>query len=321
MGLKKTFQIGKVIVHPTNPDIVYVGALGRLYGPNAERGLYKTTNGGETWTQILYIDDKTGVQDMRMHPTDPDTLLVAMWERKRDQFDTYLGDDWPLGMDSYDPQVRWGAGSGLYKTSDGGKTFRKITKGLPTCKIGRIGLDWYVKDPKVVYAIVDSEKIGGGTPPATPTDPTRIPNLGMFAQDVDDGIQIARVMEGGPAEQAGFRDGDFILSVNGTKYEVYEELTDWVQTQKVGDKVKVEIKRGEDKMTLELTLAPRPNIPGRPQQQQTPAQQRQAKERPWLGQLGGQNQNVQDKQGPNGHEYGGSFDPKMVANRGRASTA
>ena len=97
MGLKKSFQIGRIIIHPKDPNIVYVGALGRLYGPNEERGLFKTEDGGKTWKKILYVDDKTGVIDMRMDPFDPNTLLVGMWERKRDGFDGELwaGDQWP----------------------------------------------------------------------------------------------------------------------------------------------------------------------------------------------------------------------------------
>src|SRR5262245_37130895 len=82
MGLKQTFQIGKILIHPKNPDIVYVGALGRLYGPNQERGLFKTTDGGKTWDKIFYLDEHTGIIDMRMHPRDPDTLIVAAWDRK-----------------------------------------------------------------------------------------------------------------------------------------------------------------------------------------------------------------------------------------------
>jgi hypothetical protein len=88
MGLKKSFQIAKIIIHPKDPNTVYVGALGRLYGPNEERGLYKTTDGGNSWTKALYVDDKTGVIDMRMDPTDPETLVVANFERQRDGFDT-----------------------------------------------------------------------------------------------------------------------------------------------------------------------------------------------------------------------------------------
>ncbi len=91
MGLKNTFQIGRVVVHSQDPNIVYVGALGRLYGPNEERGLYKTADGGKSWTKILHVDDRTGVIEMRMHPKEPETLLVAMWERQRDGFDSHAG--------------------------------------------------------------------------------------------------------------------------------------------------------------------------------------------------------------------------------------
>src|SRR5205823_9755755 len=120
MGLKKTFQVGKIEIHPKNPDIVYVGALGRLYGPSEERGLFKTTDGGKTWTKVLYVDDKTGVIDFRMDPHDPETLVVGMWERKRDGYDGYYGDyrGWPA-LDQYGPAVTHGPGGGLFKTTNG----------------------------------------------------------------------------------------------------------------------------------------------------------------------------------------------------------
>src|SRR5262249_9107250 len=87
MGLKGSFQVGKIAIHPKDPNVVYVGALGRLYGPNEERGLFKTTDGGANWAKVLYVDDKTGVIDLRMHPTDPETLIVATYERLRDVYD------------------------------------------------------------------------------------------------------------------------------------------------------------------------------------------------------------------------------------------
>ena len=87
MGLKKIFQTGRIAIHPTDPNIVYVGALGRLWGPNEDRGLYKTADGGKTWKKILYVDDKTGVIDVQMNMSEPDTLLVATYERKRDGFE------------------------------------------------------------------------------------------------------------------------------------------------------------------------------------------------------------------------------------------
>src|SRR5262249_17320890 len=84
MGLKKSFQRGRIAAQPKGPNTVYVGALGRLYGPSEERGVYKTTDGGESWERVLYVDDKTGVIDVQLSPADPDTLLVATYERQRD---------------------------------------------------------------------------------------------------------------------------------------------------------------------------------------------------------------------------------------------
>jgi photosystem II stability/assembly factor-like uncharacterized protein len=140
MGLKATLQIGKIVIDPKNPNVVYVGATGSLWGSSSDRGLYKTTDGGTTWTKILYVDDKTGVIDMAMDPGNPNTLLVAMWQRLRKPYDFASG----------------GPGSGLYRTTNGGKTFTHITKGIPTyTNLGRIGLSFYRKNPRVVTALVE----------------------------------------------------------------------------------------------------------------------------------------------------------------------
>src|SRR5579885_3838279 len=100
MGLRGSFQVGKILIHPKDPQTVYVGALGRLYGPNEERGLFKTTDGGHTWQRVLYVDDRTGVIDMRMNPADTETLIVATWERQRDEFDGFFGN---VEGDQYGP--------------------------------------------------------------------------------------------------------------------------------------------------------------------------------------------------------------------------
>src|SRR5205085_1009056 len=151
MGLKETFQVGKILIHPSDANTVYVGALGRVYGDNPERGLFKTTDGGQTWEKIFYLDEKTGIIDMRMHPNDPNTLLVAAWDRWRDIYD--VGE----------PARRYGPKAGMYKTTDGGKSWKKITAGLPTTQFGRIGFDWnYRKDPNVVFAIVEASGAPGG---------------------------------------------------------------------------------------------------------------------------------------------------------------
>ncbi|MCU1239611.1 MAG: glycosyl hydrolase, repeat [Candidatus Acidoferrum typicum] len=149
MGLAATRLIGRIVIHPRNPDVVYVAALGHLWGSNAERGVYKTTDGGKTWSQVLKINSDTGVSDIAMDPQSPDILYAAAYERRRT----------PYGFNGGGPD------GGIYKTSDGGATWKKLTKGLPYetggGDIGRIGLDIYRKDPNIVYAIVQHEK--GGT--------------------------------------------------------------------------------------------------------------------------------------------------------------
>ena len=148
MGLTATHHIGRIVIHPRNPEVVYAAALGHLWGPNPERGVYKTTDGGKTWNQVLKINDDTGVSDIAMDPESPDTLYAAAYERRRT----------PFGFNGGGPD------SAIYKTVDGGATWKKLVKGLPYENggdTGRIGLDIYRKDPNIVYAIVQHEK--GGT--------------------------------------------------------------------------------------------------------------------------------------------------------------
>jgi len=115
MGLRETQHIGRVVIHPTNPNIVYVAAVGHLWGPNKERGVYKTTDGGKTWTNILFINEDTGVIDIIIDPQSPDTLLAASYQRRRSVF----------GFNGSGP------GSAIYKTTDAGATWRKLSRGLP----------------------------------------------------------------------------------------------------------------------------------------------------------------------------------------------
>jgi photosystem II stability/assembly factor-like uncharacterized protein len=255
MGLKETFQIGKVIIHPKDPNTVYVGALGRLYGPNPERGVFKTTDGGKTWQKVLFIDDRTGIIDMRMSPADPDTLIAAAWDRERDGFDSHPGPRPPEGYDGYDPLRKWGPGAGLYKTTDGGKTWNKLTQGLPSSHFGRVGLDWYLKDPKVVFAIIDCAKIGMGTPPL----PVGAAVAGFRPADANDakGALITDVTARGPAEEAGLKVGDVVRAFGDKDVRTARDLAEAIVARQPGDKVKVRYVRGDKEEEAELTLARR----------------------------------------------------------------
>jgi photosystem II stability/assembly factor-like uncharacterized protein len=150
MGLRETHSIGRVVIHPQNPDIVYVAALGHTWAPNKERGIYKTTDGGKTWEMSKYWDENTGAIELKMDPVDHNILYACAWEVRRDAFS------------GGEPTNVFGPHSGLYKTTDGGKTWEKMTNGLPTGQTGRCGIDIYKKDPNVLYAIVNAKGKGGG---------------------------------------------------------------------------------------------------------------------------------------------------------------
>ena len=140
MGLEATRHIHRILINPNNSDEVYVGAIGSPWAPNKERGVYRTTDGGKTWTQILFTNESSGVADMVMDPFNPDKIFVAMWDHQR----------WPWFFNS------GGDGSGIYLTLDGGDSFTKLGDGLPS-KIGRVGLAIAKSRTDYVYAYVESE--------------------------------------------------------------------------------------------------------------------------------------------------------------------
>ncbi len=144
MGLEKTRNIHRVVIDPTNPDVVYAAAIGSPWGIHPERGVFKTIDGGKTWKKILYTNDKSGAADLVMDPTNPNKLIAAMWEHKRDPWFFKSG----------------GEGSGLYMTHDGGENWKKITEedGLPKGELGRIGVAIAPSEPNVVYALVEAKK-------------------------------------------------------------------------------------------------------------------------------------------------------------------
>jgi photosystem II stability/assembly factor-like uncharacterized protein len=144
MGLADSHHVGRIIIHPTNPDFVYVAALGHLWGANKERGLYKTTDGGQSWINTNFIDENTGFVDVAIDPESPTTLYAAAYQRRRRGWGFNGG----------------GPGSSLYKTTDGGQTWIKLTEGLPKGDTGRIGIDIYRSNPNIVYAIIEHKEGG-----------------------------------------------------------------------------------------------------------------------------------------------------------------
>ena len=139
VGLTDTRHIGKVIVHPTNPDIAYVAAVGRLWGRSDERGVYKTTDGGKTWNMMFTQGNRAGVVDLDMDPNDPNTLYASAWDRVRTAYLFQSG-----GMDS-----------GLFKSTDGGKNWHQLKNGLPGGDLGRIAVSIYPKNPNILLATVE----------------------------------------------------------------------------------------------------------------------------------------------------------------------
>ena len=144
MGLEKTRHIHRIIIHPNDPNTIYIGAIGSPWGEHPERGVYKTTDGGISWTKILYSNNRSGVADLVMDPTNPNKLIATLWEHKRDPWFFKSG----------------GRGSGLYMTHDGGENWKQLgeKEGLPKGELGRIGLAIAPGKPKVVYALVEAKK-------------------------------------------------------------------------------------------------------------------------------------------------------------------
>ena len=393
MGLQETFQIGKVLIDPKDSNTVYVGALGRLYGNNEARGLFKTNDGGKTWNKILYVDAKTGVIDAYTDPQNPEVMVVAMWERKRDEFDRFSQSPPPV-PDVYGPAVTHGAGGGLFRTTDGGKNWTKLNdpklnNGLPTVKTGRIGLDYSRKTPGLIVAIIDTENVGKGVKKPTylgvvtedakgkggalvtavtdgspaakggmmkgdivtktgdeeltdysqfldsflgkdpgetvdftvkrgnktetlkvtlskreekkdKEDPATLPIMGVNFKQEEEKLTIRNISENSAAAKAGLQANDVFLTIDGKKIEKQADYAQALTGKKPGDKVKVEFQRGDEKKTVEVTLAKNPAAVGENIREA-------GEDRPFGSTLGGQQANVARQQGKEGYQTGGVY--------------
>ncbi|MGE5344676.1 MAG: WD40/YVTN/BNR-like repeat-containing protein [Acidithiobacillales bacterium] len=146
VGLEGTRQIGQILVDPRDPNLVFVAALGHAYGPNRERGVFRSKDGGRSWTKVLFKDENTGAVDLAFQPGNSRTILAALWQTRRPPWNTYPPSNGP--------------GGGLYRSEDGGDTWQHVTNGMPSGELGRIRVAFAPSEPRRVYAIVDAKKGG-----------------------------------------------------------------------------------------------------------------------------------------------------------------
>lgn len=185
VGLPQSQHIGRIVIDPRNSDRVFVAALGALYTPNEERGLYRTVDGGTTWERVLEISPDVGVSDVALDPNDPDHMVAASYERRRRAWD-------------FDGN---GPGSGIWRSTDAGSTWERCEGGLPTGDIGRIGLDVFPGDENVIIATVSNQnrelvKVG--------------PVIGLEVEWADGKLSVTRVKKDSGAEELGLKKGDVL---------------------------------------------------------------------------------------------------------------
>ncbi len=207
-GLINTNTISRIIVHPQNPDIVYVAAGGNEWTNDEERGVYKTSNGGETWEKVLYVDDKTGAYDLVMDPENPEIIYATTWQRIRKKWnDPRTGKDY--------------SGTGIYKTVDGGKNWSKIDDGLPEAKYrGRIGIDLCKSAPDVIYAFVDNyEKLQEANELNETTDAYGRPSSGRIK-----GATVYRSYNGGKKWVRVSEQNSYMEGLSGTYGWVFGQI-------------------------------------------------------------------------------------------------
>jgi len=203
IGLTNTGTIARILVHPTDPNTVFVAAGGNEWSYNNDRGVFKTTDGGKTWNRILGSDEKTGAVDMVMDPTNPDLIIVSTWNRIRRRWSDPVPED----------------GDYLYKTTDGGKNWRKLTAGLPETKFtGRIGLSFSKSNPNVVYSYVDNH-----TSKRDPK-PGELDPYGRPIQVIPFGVQVYRSEDKGDTWRKVSTEDDKLERFAGTYGWVFGQI-------------------------------------------------------------------------------------------------
>lgn len=206
MGLTGTQTVPRIVIHPTNPDIVYVAASGNEWTTSEDRGLYKSTDGGATWEKIHYVDEMTGAIDLVMHPEDPNTLYLATWQRVREKWN--------------DPRNEPGySGSGVYRSTDAGATWTAINEGLPAAEHrGRIGLDIARSNPDVIYAFVDNYEV------AREAAEGELNAYGLPRGDVIKGASLFRSDDGGDSWRLSSQEGSYMENLSATYGWVFGQM-------------------------------------------------------------------------------------------------
>lgn len=195
MGLKETRHIGRIAIHPTDPKTVYVAAMGLHFSPNEERGLYKTTDGGQTWERVLYINDNVGVVEVAIDPQNPDTIYANTYDKWRI----------PWHFEESGPET------GIYKSADGGQSWKRLGGGLPKGNLGRSGLAIYPKNPRIIYATIDNFN----TRPPTEAEIERAKQRDREPEEQRIGGEVYRSENGGESWTKVSPDG---VSVGGGKW-------------------------------------------------------------------------------------------------------
>lgn len=212
-GLTETQTIGRVVVHPTDPNTVWVAASGHEYRDNPDRGVYKTTDGGVRWRKVLYVDEMTGAIDLVVHPDDPTTLYAATWQRRRAKFSD------PRNEPAFTGSDELFTGSGVWKSTDGGESWFPIDRGLPEARYrGRIGIDIARSAPETLYAFVDNYEIGRDAPPGA-TDAYGRPVEGVIR-----GATLYRSDDAGATWRQTSEHGAYMEGLSGTYGWVFGQV-------------------------------------------------------------------------------------------------